>query len=180
MKSKYILIAISILFILGCSSIPRKDSLINDSSLALFKIKASGKYYGGVSFSMFGDEPLAFFLTNKKTGVVYQGKVVGKKYCAVANVPLGEYYIEEANSPARQPFVGTPVKVYFGGNRISVLISKPDVNYFGTYVIKTKQNGTSLALEELIYSEPTQNEYEEVETFFNKDHSDAGWHFNKP
>jgi len=137
------ILVLSCIFFYGCAAtLPMKEPGENNALVAI-RSQASGSYFIGLGLGIFGDEPLQFILKSKNSDKEYVCKRFNDKICVAANIPAGEYEVTTANSPLKQPIVGTPVKVELGDHRFDISI-EPDVNYAGKFVVKTEQDGTVL------------------------------------
>jgi len=114
-----------------------------NNALIAIRSQAGGSYFMGLGGGFFGDEPLQFILKSKNSDKEYVCRRFNDKICVAANIPAGEYEVTTANSPLKQPIVGTPVKVELGNHRLYLSV-RPDVNYVGKFIIKTEQDGTVL------------------------------------
>ena len=144
MNLKFLTIfALNCILFCGCAAtLPVKESGENNALVAI-RSQAGGSYFIGIGLGLFGDEPLEFILNNKNTNQEYVCKKFNGMVCIAANIPAGEYEVTSANSPLKQPIVGTPVKVELGEYKFDITV-KSDVNYVGKYVIKTEQEGSAL------------------------------------
>ena len=137
------ILVLGCIFFYGCAStLPMKEPGENNA-LVVIRSEASGSYFIGLGLGLFGDEPLQFILKSKSSGKEYVCKRFNDKVCVAANIPAGEYEVTTANSPLKQPLVGTPVKVELGDHKL-LLSVEPDVNYMGKFIVKTEQDGTVL------------------------------------
>ena len=166
------ILVLSCIFFYGCAAtLPMKEPGENNALVAI-RSQASGSYFIGL------DEPLQFILKNKKTNKEYVCKRFNDKICVAANIPAGEYVVTTANSPLKQPIVGTPVKVELGDHRLDISV-EPDVNYMGKFVIKTPQDGTVLkvaAWENQVLSREDTALMDQIRA----NNADSGWKMSSP
>jgi hypothetical protein len=137
------ILVLSCIFFYGCAAtLPKKEPGENNA-LVVIRSQASGSYFIGLGLGIFGDEPLQFILKSKNSGKEYVCKRFNDKVCVAANIPAGEYEVTIANSPLKQPLIGTPVKVELGNHKFDISV-EPDVNYVGKFIVKTEQDGAAL------------------------------------
>ena len=159
----------------GCAftpPIPTKDA--NPSSaLVVIRSVASGKYFAGLGFSIFGDESFGFILKNKQSGEEFECLRFNSKICIVGNIPAGDYEISRAITPLKKPIVGTRIEAGLGKYTFDISV-KPDVNYLGNYIITTEQDGFSLNV--AIWKEvPFTAEDQSLINQLLQNSPDAGW-----
>lgn len=161
------------------SSLIKKDEKIN-GSLVIMKYMASGGYFSGLGYTIFGDEQIYPILKSKTSDKSYECSSSGNGFCFYANIPAGKYTIEKAKTLLKIKIVMVPIDltVNFREQARTIEIKESKTYYFGEFKMKLKQDGTELIIEDI--SEVKENDQANAEylsKFINQDNTNSGWSY---